>query len=88
MYVVGIVVVVQIWHALPESPEPRGTAALERSVYAELTTVRPVADVRCTRVERGLARCIATLPELGRTAVTARLDAASGAVRSVAIDAR
>ena len=87
MYVVGIVVAVQLWHGLPKSAEPRDTAVLERTVYTELAAERPVAEVRCTRVGRELARCIATLPELGRTAVTARLDATSGEVRSVALDA-
>ena len=88
MYVVGVVVAVQIWHGLPESAESLDTAPIERAVYTELQARRPVADVRCTRVGPEVANCIATLPETGRTPVTARLDAESGEVTATVLDPR
>lgn len=88
MYVVGAVVAVQIWHGLPTSAQSRDTASIEQAVYARLQAQRPVADVRCTRVGAEVANCIASLPDLGRTAVSVRLDAKSGAVTAVVLDLR
>lgn len=88
VYVVGAVLAVQLWHALPESAGSLDTAPIERAVYTELQRQRPVADVRCTRVDPEVANCIATLPDTGRTSVTARLDAASGEVTATLLDGR
>jgi hypothetical protein len=86
VYVVGAVVAVQLWHALPHSSTSSNTAVIERAVYDELQTSWPVGDVRCTRVSREAANCIVALPNLGRARVSARIDAASGAVTTVALD--
>jgi len=86
VYVVGVAVAVQLWHALPSSPTSSDTAGIERAVYAELQTVGPVGDVRCTRVGREAANCIVALPNLGRARVSARIDAESGAVTAIVLD--
>jgi hypothetical protein len=80
VWVVGIAVAAQVWWALPESSFSSDTARIERVIYLELQQQRAVSDVRCTRVSRERANCVATLPDLGRTPVTARIDARSGAV--------
>jgi hypothetical protein len=76
VYVVGVALAAQVVWALPASPVSSDTADLERVIFAELQTERPVSDVRCTRVTRTAATCIATLPDLGRLRVSARSDAA------------
>jgi hypothetical protein len=86
VYVVGAVVAVQLWHALPRSATSSNTAVIERAVYGELQAAGPVGDVRCTRVSREAANCIVALPSLGRTRVSARIDAESGAVTAVILD--
>ena len=78
--VVGLAVSAQILWALPASSTSRDTAELERVIFGEMQTVRPVSDVRCTWVGPRAASCIATLPDLGRVRVVASVDARAGAV--------
>ena len=85
VYVVGVAVAAQVWLALPRSPASSNTAELERVVYGELQAQRPVGDVRCTRVSREAANCVAALPNMVRARVSARIDARSGAITSVVV---
>jgi hypothetical protein len=85
--VVAVAVAAQVWWALPDSAVSRDTAELERVVYGELQTQSAVGDVRCTRVSREAANCVATLADLGRVRVRAEIDARSGAITSEVVDA-
>jgi hypothetical protein len=80
VWVVGAAILAQVWWALPDSSYSSDTARLERVIYGELQQRRAVSDVRCTRVSRRAADCVATLPDLGRTRVTANIDPTSGAI--------
>jgi hypothetical protein len=84
--VVGIALAVQVWHALPSAPRASDTADLERTVYGTLQAQIAISDVRCARTGPAAANCIATLPDLGRTRVRARLDPRSGEPTAVVID--
>ena len=80
VWIAGVAVAAQVWWALPNSSASRGTADLERVIYGEIQRERAVSDVRCTRAGDGVINCVATLPDVGRVRVSAREDAASGAV--------
>jgi hypothetical protein len=82
MVVVGLVVAVQLWHALPDAPPSRvATADIEREIYADAQrgTTR-MSDVRCTRVSPEAASCVALLADAVRVRVSARVDDRTGRV--------
>src|SRR5689334_7005258 len=86
VYVVGAALAVQIWLALPGAPHASDTAQLERSIYDTLQPRIAISDIRCTRTASDAANCVATLPDASRERVRARLDARTGALRSLVVD--